>query len=218
MKPKPAPCGSPKKKAKKPLLSITARKPNVLWSLDLTVLRLFGVFPVYVLGVIDHCSRKVFCLSSTFHPTATWLVHALSAVFSLYGIPKRVLTDNGQPFTSQAFGKFTSQLGIKQVKTSVRHPQSNGKIERFFQSLKHEFLWLFFLTGKKRLDYLLSEYLAYYNEFRLHEALDGQTPDDMFYDRRSTKPDKSSKNIRAPIEEIRMGCGQLKAYCLKKAA
>ncbi|MEK6700015.1 MAG: hypothetical protein AABZ10_13370, partial [Nitrospirota bacterium] len=60
--------------------------------------------------------------------------------------------------------------------------------------------------------------LLYYNEFRLHEAIDGQTPDAVHYDKRTEKPDKSSKRIRAPIEEIRMGNGHLRAYRLKEAA
>ena len=77
---------------------------------------------------------------------------------------------------------------------------------------------LFFLRSKGHLDGLLSEYLLYYNEFRLHEAIDGQTPNAVHYDKRTEKPDKSSKRIRAPIEEIRMGNGHLRAYRLKEAA
>jgi hypothetical protein len=84
--------------------------------------------------------------------------------------------------------------------------------------LKHEFLCLFFLTSKRRLDGLLSEYLLYYNQFRLHEAIEGQTPDDVHYNRQVSKPDKSAKHIRAPIEEIRMGSGLLRAYRLRQAA
>jgi len=84
--------------------------------------------------------------------------------------------------------------------------------------LKYEFLCLFFLSGKRRLDNLLHEYQLYYNQYRLHEAIDGQSPDSVHYNRRVPKPDKSSKLIRAPIEEIRMGNGHLRAYRLKKAA
>jgi hypothetical protein len=48
--------------------------------------------------------------------------------------------------------------------------------------------------------------------------LDGQTPNAVHYDKRTEKPDKSSRQIRAPIEEIRMGNGHLRAYRLKEAA
>jgi transposase InsO family protein len=200
------------------LLTITVNKPNVLWSLDFTTLYLFGIFPIYALGVIDHYSRKIFCLSSTFHPTAEWTVQEMRKLFAVFGKPKSLLTDNGSAFVSTSFRKLTSSLNIRHIKTAVRHPQTNGKIERFFQSLKCEFLCLFFVVSKTRLDRLLFEYMSYYNQFRLHEAIDGQTPDALYYNRKTPKPDKTSKRIRAPIEEIRMGNGHLRAYRLQKAA
>lgn len=77
---------------------------------------------------------------------------------------------------------------------------------------------MFFLRSKNHLDGLLAEYLLYYNEFRLHEAIDGQTPNAVYYNQRVEKPDKTSKQIRAPIMEIRIGNGHLRAYRLKEAA
>lgn len=217
--PRPKMGPSPNSKEKREAFStITVKRQNLLWSLDFTTLRLFGLFPVYVLGVIDHYSRKVFCLSSTFHPTAEWTVQEMQRIIHIFGKPKSVLTDNGSVFTSHAFKQFTSSTSIHHIKTSVRHPQTNGKIERFFQSLKYEYICLFFITNKKRLDCLLHEYLLYYNQYRLHEAIDGQTPDSVHYNRRLPKLDKSSKHIRAPIEEISIGNGHLRAYRLQKAA
>ncbi len=198
--------------------SIVAIRPNALWSLDLTTLRVFGIFKVYVLGIIDHYSRKVFCLSSTFHSTAEWIVCELNKVCGVFGVPERIITDNGGQFISTVFQELMTISGINHARTSVGHPQTNGKIERFFQSLKYEFMSLFFLRSKGHLDGLLAEYLLYYNEFRLHEAIDGQTPNAVYYNQRIKKPDKSSKQIRAPIEEIRMGNGHLRAYRLKEAA
>lgn len=197
---------------------IVATKPNHLWSIDLTTVHILGVFPIYILGIIDHFSRKVVCLSSTLHPTAEWAVHELKTVFSSFGVPRAIITDNGSIFVSNLFRSFLASQSAAHIRTAVRHPQTNGKIERFFQSLKHEFLCLFFLTSKKRLDGLLAEYLLYYNQFRLHEAIDGQTPEGVHYNRRVSKPDKSAKRIRAPIEEICMGNGLLRAYRLKQAA
>ncbi len=124
---------------------------------------------------------------------------------------KQLITDNGSPFVSGSFKQLTASNKITHIKTSIRHPQSNGKIERFFQSLKYEFLYFLFLTSKRHLDNLLSEYLLYYNEFRLHEALDGQSPDAVYYNKTVPKPDKSSKQIRAPVEVISLGNGLLKA-------
>ncbi len=218
---RPRPVPAPPRKGRtdgKKFKSIVAIRPDALWSLDLTTLRIFGVFRIYVLGIIDHYSRKVFCLSSTFHPTAEWIVNEIKRVFGVFGIPERIITDNGGQFISVDFQELMTISGINHVRTSVGHPQTNGKIERFFQSLKYEFMSLFFLRSKGHLDGLLAEYLLYYNQFRLHEAIDGQTPDAVHYDKRTEKPDKRSKKIRAPIEEIRMGNSHLRAYRLKEAA
>ncbi|MEK6700577.1 MAG: DDE-type integrase/transposase/recombinase [Nitrospirota bacterium] len=219
LRPRPVPAPPRKDRTDgKKFKPIVVIRPNALWSIDLTTLRVFGIFKVYVLGIIDHYSRKVFCLSSTFHPTAEWIVCELNKVCGVFGVPKRIITDNGGQFISTVFQELMTISGINHVRTSVGHPQTNGKIERFFQSLKYEFVSLFFLRSKGQLDGLLAEYLLYYNEFRLHEAIDGQTPNAVHYDKRTEKPDKSSKRIRAPIEEIRMGNGHLRAYRLKEAA
>lgn len=202
----------------KPFRSIKASRPNSLWSLDLTTFRLFGIFPLHVLGVIDHFSRKVFCLSSTFHPTADWINSECERLFGKYGKPRRVITDNGSQFTAKAFRELMKKEGVRHIRTSVRHPQSNGKIERFFQSLKYEFMSFFFLRNRKQVDRLLKEYLNYYNQYRLHEAIDGQAPDARYYNKVIPKPPKDAKRIRAPIEEVHFGNGLLKAYQLKQAA
>ena len=215
----PPPAPSPGKSREHDIhKKIVVAEPNRLWSLDLTTVHILGIFPVYILGVIDHFSRKVFCLTSTPHPTAEWAVHELKTVFSSFGVPRAIITDNGSIFASGLFRSFLVSQSAAHIRTAVRHPQTNGKIERFFQSLKHEFLCLFFLTSKRRLDGILTEYLFYYNRYRLHEAIEGQAPDDVHSNRRFSKPDRSAKHIRAPIEEIRMGNGLLRAYRLKQAA
>jgi len=205
-------------KAIKPLRTIKASKPNSLWSLDLTTFRLLGIFPLHVLGVIDHYSRKVFCLSSTFHPTADWVKVECKTLFGKYGTPPRIITDNGSQFTGKVFREFMEKEGIKHIRTSYRHPQSNGKIERFFQSLKYEFMSCFLLRNKKQVDKLLQEYLLYYNQYRLHQAIGGQSPDTLYHNRPVIKPPKCAKRIRAPIEELCFGNGLLKAYQYKKVA
>ncbi|MDH3976502.1 MAG: DDE-type integrase/transposase/recombinase [Deltaproteobacteria bacterium] len=205
-------------KEEKPFLIITASKPNSMWSLDLTTLHLFGIFPVYILGVIDHYSRKVFSLSTTFHPASNWVIDECKALFEKHGTPNRIITDNGSQFTSNAFKACLQGQGIKHIRTSVRHPQTNGKIERFFQSLKYEFMCFFFLRNKRQVDKLLADYLLYYNQYRLHQAINGQTPDNLYYNKPIQKPPKHAKRIRAPIEELHFGNSHLKAYQYKEAA
>ncbi len=63
--------------------------------------------------------------------TAEAVVGFLSAIFSCYGNPETLVTDNGPQFTSAAFTSFLQNRGITHIHSSVYHPASNGAIERF---------------------------------------------------------------------------------------
>ena len=64
------------------------------------------------------------------------IVRALIKFFTLVGLPKSVQSDQGSNFMSHLFQDVMLQLGIKQVKSSPYHPQSQGALERFHQTLK----------------------------------------------------------------------------------
>ncbi|XP_037930421.1 uncharacterized protein K02A2.6-like [Teleopsis dalmanni] len=61
-------------------------------------------------------------------------ISALSSIFSLEGIPKTIVSDNGLQFTAQAFKHFCSKLGIKHITTAPFHPASKGLAERFIKN------------------------------------------------------------------------------------
>ena len=64
------------------------------------------------------------------------IVKALVKFFTLVGLPKSVQSDQGSNFMSHLFQDVMAQLGIKQIKSSAYHPQSQGALERFHQTLK----------------------------------------------------------------------------------
>ena len=64
------------------------------------------------------------------------IAKALIKFFTLFGLPKSVQSDQGSNFMSHLFQDVMAQLGIKQVKASAYHPQSQGALERFHQTLK----------------------------------------------------------------------------------
>ena len=61
---------------------------------------------------------------------------ALIKFFTLFGLPKSILSDQGTNFMAHAFQQVMNQLGIKQFKSSAHHPESQGALERFHQTLK----------------------------------------------------------------------------------
>ena len=89
----------------------------------------------HLLVVIDDYSRfpDVEIVSST---SAQQVIPKLDRIFSTFGVPSVVRTDNGPPFNSHEFAQFADYLGFKHRKVTPRWPQANGEVERFMQSLK----------------------------------------------------------------------------------
>ncbi|XP_071502498.1 uncharacterized protein [Diadema antillarum] len=89
----------------------------------------------YLLTVMDVSTRyaEAFPLRSI---TAKSVLDALLTFFTRYGLPKEIQSDQGSNFMSRVFQELMYQLGIQQIKSSAYHPQSQGALERYHQTLK----------------------------------------------------------------------------------
>ncbi len=89
----------------------------------------------YILVVCDYATRypEAFPLRNT---KARQVANSLIQLFSRVGVPKEILTDQGSNFTSKALRQVYSLLGIRGIKTTPYHPQTDGMVERFNQTLK----------------------------------------------------------------------------------
>jgi hypothetical protein len=140
-----------------------------------------------VTGVDDH-SR--FCIAAGLVTRAT--SKAVCAVFSQalsrYGIPDEILTDNGKVFTGRfgpqpvevLFDRICRENGISHRHTAVRSPTTTGKIERFHQSLRREFLADRSFASLEQAQAELDRWVDDYNTVRPHQALEMATPAERF--------------------------------------
>jgi hypothetical protein len=153
-----------------------------MWQSDFTHSRLLGGSDVEILNWLDDHSR--YLLSCTVHQPVSGddIVAAFLAVIDQHGPPASTLTDNGSVYTSRftggrnAFEYLLPVLGIRQKNGSPGHPQTQGKIERFHQTLKR---WLTARPTARtpaELQQQLNEFRDHYNEQRPHRALDRHTP------------------------------------------
>ena len=89
----------------------------------------------YVLAICDYATRypEAIPLHST---DASHIAEALIGVFSRMGIPGEILTDQGSNFTSQLLTELYQMLHAHPIRTTPYHPQTDGLVERFNQTLK----------------------------------------------------------------------------------
>ncbi|MFH1231023.1 MAG: DDE-type integrase/transposase/recombinase [Planctomycetota bacterium] len=209
---------TPKKKEERiKMRAINGKYPNHIWSIDLTTVYVF-FRPLYILAILDHYSRKVMTLATTFNPTSNWVIRNIGQIIEHYGKPKHLISDYGTQFTANDFREYVERQNIYHRYARISKANGNSKVERYFRSLKYELLNLYLFFSKAKVDKLLKDYLTYYNEYRPHETLDGRVPNDRYCHRPRDKPDKNDKVIKGTIERIEFADGLLKAYRLRKSA
>jgi hypothetical protein len=94
------------------------------------------------------------------------------------GMTPRIISDNGPQFIAKDFKEFIRIAGMTHVKTSPYYPQSNGKIERWYKTVKGDCIRLHVPLSLEEARRLVTEFVAYYNQVRLHSAIGYVTPQD----------------------------------------
>ena len=95
----------------------------------------------------------------------------------------RLLSDNGSGYVSRAFRDYLSLVGIRHILAAPYHPQTNGKLERYHQSIKQEVNQVPYEVPSD-LEGAIADFVDYYNHRRYHKALSNVTPDDVLRGRR----------------------------------
>jgi len=165
-----------KKKKKKKPKRFNASKPNELWQMDFKVVDIEGV-RYYLLLIIDDYSRYILHAKLYNEATTKVVLSALEDCFKTYGKPEKILTDNGTQFVSargnlSKFQMFLMGNGIQHIRTSVRHPQTIGKVERINREVEY------------RLDRFnsLEEFVNWHNKIKPHRSLDYRTPYEVYFE------------------------------------
>jgi len=144
-------------------------KPNMLWHTDWTQCPFTNK---QMIAFIDDHSRFIVHAEYFENATTENTLLAFSNAIAKYGKPEAILTDNGTQFTparseSGPFTQWCEERGIKHILGRVHHPQTNGKIERWFGTYKQEYDERFSS---------LDEYVKFYNEERIHQGINYQKP------------------------------------------
>ena len=186
-------------------------RPMQLWQMDVMggVMLDDGTDLKVVTGVDDH-SR--FCVAAALVRRAT--SRAVCEVFKdsmlRYGVPDEVLTDNGKVFTGRfgthkaevMFDRMCRENGISHKLTAPRSPTTTGKVERFHQSVRKEFLADRTFPSLEEAQEALDAWVVDYNNERPHQALEMSTPAERF---RLVPETKDPSSLPVFVEEEQHG-------------
>jgi transposase InsO family protein len=148
---------------------------NLIWGIDLTEVRLDKETSVPVLGAIDHGSRACLNLERLDEISSIAVLEILLATMRKFGKPKIIRSDNGSIFTSRLFRWTLTCLGIRHQRIEPFMPWQNGRIERFFGTLKSA-IGQVVIPSIATLQPALDEFRFFYNHVRPHTAIGGRTP------------------------------------------
>jgi hypothetical protein len=122
----------------------------------------------------DYSRGYVFCDLALDHDQRTVIRALMAAMRQWQVIPKAMLSDNGSPFKGMLITTFCRKLGIRLIHSAVRHPQTNGKLERAFQDDMRDFYGQYDEWLLDHLRHDLPSYVPYRNGVRGHRALGGK--------------------------------------------
>ncbi len=163
-------------------LKHTPPKPiarQLVWGVDLTFKQTTQKDILPILGVIEHHSRKSLILTALKDKTTITLLTYILAAINKYGKPKIIRTDNEVVFTSKLFTLSLWLLGIKHQTIELHSPWQNGRVERFFGTLK-ENLNQWSVDSLKQFNQDLHLFRFWYNKIRTHNNLNGKTPEEVW--------------------------------------
>jgi len=165
--------------------------PNQLWQTDFTYLKVIGWGWFYLSTILDDYSRYIvawkLCATMKAGDVTDTLELALEASGCASATVRhrpRLLSDNGSSYISLDLAAWLEHQGMDHVRGAPNHPQTQGKIERWHQTLKNRILLVnYYLPGA--LEQAIEAFFDHYNHRRYHESLGNLTPADIYFGRGS---------------------------------
>jgi len=153
-------------------------KPHDHWHVDISYLNICGTF-YYLCSVLDGCSRTIVHWEVREAMTEANVETILQRALEKHPSARpRVISDNGPQFIARDFKEFIRVAGLTHVRTSPYYPQSNGKIERWHQTLKADCIRPGTPLSLEDAQRIIAKFVDHYNQVRLHSAIGYITPAD----------------------------------------
>jgi len=183
---------------------------NQLWQTDFTYLKVTGWGWFYLSTVLDDFSRYIIAWKLCTTMKAQDVTDTLDLALAASGCDQariihkpRLLSDNGSSYVSADLADWLDAQKMGHVRGAPYHPQTQGKIERWHQTLKNRILLEnYYLPGD--LEASIGRFVDLYNHRRYHESLRNLTPADVYFGRGQTILLEREKIKRNTIQNRRL--------------
>ena len=163
--------------------------PNQLWQTDFTYLKVIGWGWFYLSTILDDFSRYIVAWKLCTTMRADDVTDTLKLALEASGCDSaevvhkpRLLSDNGSSYIAGDLAAWLKEQGMDHVRGAPNHPQTQGKIERWHQTLKNRILLEnYFLPGD--LERQIGAFVDHYNNHRYHESIANVIPADAYFGR-----------------------------------
>jgi putative transposase len=163
--------------------------PNQMWQTDFTYFKITGWGWYYLSTILDDFSRYVIAWKLCTTMKAEDVTDTLEMALTASGCDQvqvqhkpRLLSDNGSSYISEELAEWLDEQRMSHVRGAPYHPQTQGKIERWHQTLKNRILLEnYYLPGD--LETQIAAFIEHYNHRRYHESLENLTPADVYFGR-----------------------------------
>lgn len=184
----------PRKRPRSSWKRFVWERPNDLWQIDSTHWTLADGTVVEIINIIDDHSRVCAASMAVAVCTCVTAWAAFEQASEVWGLPARMLSDNGLSFNGShrnATVEFETNLrvvGVQPIASTPFHPQTCGKVERFHQTLKKWLAKRPLAETLEQLQHQLDEWVKHYNHHRSHRSLEGARPADIWAAHPHAKP------------------------------
>lgn len=185
-------------------------RPNQLWQTDFTYLKVIGWGWFYLSTILDDYSRYIIAWKLCTTMKSDDVTDTLDLALQASGCDQatvlhkpRLLSDNGASYISGELADWLEDQQMDHVRGAPYHPQTQGKIERWHQTLKNRILLEnYYLPGD--LPQQIDAFVEHYNHRRYHESLQNLTPADVYFGRGEAILKQRERIKRATIETRRL--------------
>ncbi len=185
-------------------------RPNEMWQTDFTYFKIIGWGWMYLSTILDDYSRYIIAWKLCSTMKAEDVTGTLKLALQASGCDQanvlhkpRLLSDNGPSYVAGELADWLKDKKMSHVRGAPFHPQTQGKIERWHQTLKNRMLLEnYYLPGD--LEAQVEAFVEHYNHQRYHESLKNVTPADAYFGRAQTILNKRERIKRKTIEQRRL--------------